>query len=140
MNVKNLLSVFHNIILGDHASWNNVIFVVLNIFSFVFFQKGFFYFFVDTKLVCIHVYHIQREREREREREIGMIILLYDLSNTTCDFFIVINIFGDVHSGCCINNTTEMLNHIIHHCLKKHVTSQSPENERWWIMKGFVCT
>lgn len=86
--------MFHNIILGDHASWNNVIFVVLNIFSFVFFQKGFSYFFVDTKLVCIHVYHIQREREREREREIGMIILLYDLSNTTCDFFIVINILG----------------------------------------------
>lgn len=71
-----------------------MIFVVLNIFSFVFFQKGFSYFFVDTKLVCIHVYHIQREREREREREIGMIILLYDLSNTTCDFFIVINILG----------------------------------------------
>lgn len=62
--------------------------------------------------MCIHVYHIQRERAREkgreREREIDMIILLYDLSNTTCDFFIVINIFGDVHSGCCINNTTEM--------------------------------
>lgn len=57
---------------------------------------------------CISYTERKRERERKGEREIGMIILLYDLSNTTCDFFIVINIFGDVHSGCCINNTTEM--------------------------------
>lgn len=80
---------------------------------------------------CISYTEREREREKGREREIGVFILLYDLSNTTCDFLIVINIFGDVHSGCCINNTTEMLNHIIHHRLKKHVTSQSPENERW---------
>lgn len=60
--------MFHNIILGDHASWNNVIFVVLNIFSFVFFKRDSFIFLL-TQNWCVYMYIIYREKEREKGRE-----------------------------------------------------------------------
>lgn len=68
--------MFHNIILGDHASWINVIFVVLIIFSFVFFKRDSFIFLL-TQNWCVYMYIIYREKERERERERGRLAWLF---------------------------------------------------------------
>lgn len=80
---------------GDHVSWSIMwIFVMLIVVIFskgimlLFFQKGLFYFFGDTKLVCVYII----ERKREREMYIYYTVW-YDLRNTSCDLFIMINIF-----------------------------------------------